>query len=302
MTKIINKYGSSETIRETLITEFNFKNYINFGTPIHKPFIDTTFIQWFIGFFEAEGSFLIWSTKNNSKRFGIEITQKDPKLMYKIRTSLGFGRVIEINKQYNNKYWRFYISDFNNLCRLIWLFNGNLITNKKNFQFKVWINEINKIKNKDFILLIRKVEIGFNNAWLSGFLEGDGGFYVKAKNIIRTNKNSSKAYNIKMKFYITQKNEKELLIKIKELFNIPTNIYQISNSYSTSKYNRLETSQLKSHLLIINYLDKYPFLGKRNIIFSRWKRLVGYRINKYPITNKSIIKLKRLILATKNYN
>nr|YP_010530152.1 hypothetical protein OOC95_pgp016 [Ulva torta]UXW92250.1 hypothetical protein [Ulva torta] len=293
---------SSETIRETLITEFNFTDYIQFGAPNHKSFIDTTFLEWFIGFFEAEGCFLIWYTKNNSKRFGIEITQKDPKLMYKIKKNLGFGRVTEINFKDNKKYWRFYSSNFENLCRLIILFNGNLITSNKNIQFKLWINEINKIKNKAFIVLERNLEPSFNNSWLSGFLEGDGGFYAKQKNFIRINKDGSKAYNIKMKFYITQKNEEKLLIKIKELLNISTNIYKISNNISNVKYNRLETSKLESHLLLIKYLDNYPFLGKRFITFSRWKRLLGYRVNKYPITPKSIIKLKRLILETKNIN
>lgn len=294
------KCRSSETIRETLITEFNFIDYTKFGSPNHKSFIDNIFLEWFIGFFEAEGCFLIWDTKNNSKRFGIEITQKDPKLMYKIKKNLGFGRVIEINLKDNKKYWRFYSSNFENLCRLIILFNGNLITSNKNRQFKLWVNQINIIKHKQFIVLQRNLEPRFNNAWLSGFLEGDGGFYAKEKDFIRINKSGSKSYNIKMKFYITQKHEEKLLTKIKELFNISTNIYKISNNISTIKYNRLETHKLESHLLLIKYLEKYPFLGKRFITFSRWKRLVGYRINKYPITPKSIIKLKRLILETKN--
>lgn len=300
--KIIKKCRSSETIRETIITEFNFIDYIKFATPSHISLIDNTFLEWFIGFFEAKGSFLIWCTKNYSKRFGVEITQQDPKLLYKIKKNLGFGRVTEVNFKDNKKYWRFYSSDFGNLCRLIILFNGNLITNKKNMQFQLWVNEINKIKHKNFIVLQRNLEPHFTNGWLSGFLESNGNFYVKEKNFIKINKDGSKAYNIKMKFYITQKNEDKLLIKIKQLLNIPINKYEISNKKSTINYNRLETSQLKSHLLLIQYLDNYPFLGKRFITLSRWKRLVGYKINKYPITPKSKIKLKRLILEIKNSN
>lgn len=291
--------GSSETTREILYTQFNFINYIRFGTVQHKPNPDPIFLEWFIGFFEADGCFLKWSDQEQKNRFGLEITQKDVQLMYKIRTGLGFGKVTEIVKDNNPIYWRYSVYDLKNLTRLILLFNGNLITVKKQKQFKIWVAEFNRRYNENIVFSNSKPEICFKNAWLSGFFEGDAGFWVKPKDIVRINKDKSQGYNIKMKFYITQKDEKELLNQIKHLFQIPSNIYQITNGSSTEKYNRLETSLLKSHLLLIQYLTKYPFLGKRQILFNRWKRVLGYRTKKYPITKKSIIKLQRLILNTK---
>lgn len=305
--------GSSETTREILLTQLDFKNYIRFGTPQHKPNPNTTFLEWFIGFFEADGCFLKWSDQKQKNRFFIEITQKDVQLMYKIRTQLGFGKVTKIVKQNNQIYWRYSVYDLKNLTRLIWLFNGNLITVKKQKQFQIWVAEFNKTHNSDILFSRKKPEICLKNAWLSGFFEGNAGFWVQSKDIVRINKDNSQSSNIgfpkennqalraciEMKFYITQKNEKELLNKIKHLFQIPSNIYQITNESVTETYNRLETSLLKSHLLLIQYLTKYPFLGKRHIIFNRWKRVLGYRTKEYPITKKSIIKLQRLILNTK---
>ena len=296
---IQNNIGSSETTREILYTQLNFINYIRFGRVQHKPNPNFIFLEWFIGFFEAEGIFLKWSDQEQKNRFGLEIIQKDVKLIYKIRTELGFGKVTEIVKDNNTTYWRYSVYDLKNLTRLIWLFNGNLITVKKQKQFQIWVAEFNKRYNQDFVFLKNKPEICFKNAWLSGFFEGDAGFWVKSKDIVRVNKDNSQSYNIKMKFYITQKDEKELLNQIKYLFQIPSNIYQITNGSLTEKYNRLETSLLKSHLILIQYLTKYPFLGKRQILFNRWKRVLGYRTKKYPITKKSIIKLQRLILNTK---
>ena len=319
------KIGSSETTREILLTQLDFENYIRFGTPQHKPNPDSVFLEWFIGFAEAEGCFLKWPDQRQKDRFAFEITQKDVKLMYKIRTRLGFGKVTEIVKTNNQIYWRYSVYDLKNLTRLIWLFNGNLITVKKQKQFQIWVAAFNKRYEKSIFatpLLVfvekisspsnktesfvsmsgvsdRKPEICFKNAWLSGFFEGDAGFWANPKEIVRVNKDNSQSYNIKMKFYITQKDEFELLNQIKHLFQIPSNIYQITNGHSNEKYNRLETSLLKSHLLLIEYLTKYPFLGKRQILFNRWKRFLGYRINNYPITKKSIIKLQRLILNTK---
>ena len=153
--------------------------------------------------------------------------------------------------------------------------------------------------NEGFIFSKRKPSVCFKNAWLSGFFEGDAGFWVNSKDIVRVNNSNDQFYNIKMKFYITQKDEKELLNQIKYLFQIPSDLYQITNGSSNEKYNRLETSLLKSHLLLCEYLTKYPFLGKRQILFNRWKRVLGYRINDYPITKKSCIKLQRLISNTK---
>ena len=331
------KIGSSETTREILLTQLDFENYIRFGTPQHKPNPDSVFLEWFIGFAEAEGCFLKWPDQRQKDRFAFEITQKDVKLMYKIRTGLGFGKVTEIVKTNNQIYWRYSVYDLKNLTRLIWLFNGNLITVKKQKQFQIWVAAFNKrydssifatplfvfverskfpfppsnitcgdikaLTNRRFVSMSdvsdRKPEICFKNAWLSGFFEGDAGFWANPKEIVRVNKDNSQSYNIKMKFYITQKDEEELLNQIKHLFQIPSNIYQITNGHSNEKYNRLETSLLKSHLLLIEYLTKYPFLGKRQILFNRWKRVLGYRINNYPITKKSIIKLQRLILNTK---
>lgn len=291
--------GSSETTREILLTQLDFKNYIRFGTPQHKPNPNTTFLEWFIGLFEADGCFLKWSDQKQKNRFFIEITQKDVQLMYKIRTQLGFGKVTKIVKQNNQIYWRYSVYDLKNLTRLIWLFNGNLITVKKQKQFQIWVAFFNKTHNSDILLRRKKPKICLKNAWLSGFFEGDLGFWVQSKDVVRRHKDNSQSYKIEMKFYITQKDEKELLNKIKHLFQIPSNIYQITNESVTETYNRLETSLLKSHLLLIQYLTKYPFLGKRHIIFNRWKRVLGYRTKEYPITKKSIIKLQRLILNTK---
>ena len=292
--------GSSETTREILLTQLDFENYIRFGTPQHRPHPNTVFLEWFIGFFEAkdhEGCFLKKIEKTNT--FCFEITQKDEGLIYKIRTMLGFGNVTRFVKENNEIYWRYSVYDLKDFTRLIWLFNGNLITVKKQKQFQNWILFFNKRYKKKFLFSKTKPEICFKNAWLSGFFEGNAGFWVKSKDIVIVNKEFSNNYNVYLSFYITQRDEKQLLNQIKHLFQISSDIYQITNTSSTENTNRLKTSLLESHLLLIQYLTKYPFLGKRKILFNRWKRVLGYRINNYPITKKSINKLQRLILNTK---
>ena len=100
-----------------------------------------------------------------------------------------------------------------------------------------------------------------------------------------------------MRFYLTQKDEELLLEEIRTLFQIPTNVYQITNGYSEMQYNRLETHVLSCHILLRDYLQIYPFLGKRKITLTRWNRLLNYRIFDYPVTEKSIKKVERCINA-----
>nr|YP_009367480.1 putative LAGLIDADG homing endonuclease [Sarcinofilum mucosum]ARK14460.1 putative LAGLIDADG homing endonuclease [Sarcinofilum mucosum] len=280
---------------------FDFRNYIQNGTPKHKPAVNIFFLQWFIGFFEAEGCFLYWKDRNVD-RFGIEITQKDPLLMYKIRTGLGFGKVIKYKKN-ETDYWRYYVNDFPNLVRCIFLFNGNLVTNRKNKNFLRWAENFNKAKKTNYRVQPRRTNcrVSFETAWLSGFLEGEGGFWVSAENFLYLNKDQNQTFKLKMKFFITQRDELELLKQIQAL--LPSNNSSITtfrNSSSANVYDRLESSRLDNHYQISNYLKKYPFLGRRSITLARWQRLLNYRLYEYPVTPKSIQKIQRLIDSTKN--
>lgn len=326
--------GSSETIRETSSKQFNFNQYLLLGTPQHKPNPDIHFLEWLIGFFEAEGCFLKWPSKNPCiDRFGIEITQKDPKLMYKIRTRLGFGRVTVYTRtgtssennplgiiQSEHVYARYYVHDVKNLERLIYLLNGNLVTEKKQNQFTSWLQAINKQRQnqskyvyslmnyqaqplqRSFISnkVAALVPIFMETAWLSGFLEGDGGFWVSSKSVVKHKKDGTKYFAIQMKFYLTQE-ELFILKSIACCFGFNnTCINRLTNGNSSKHYNRFETCSLKTHLELIDYLNQFPFLGKRSIQLKRWSRLVNYRIYDYPVTPKSIQKVVRLIKGTKN--
>lgn len=293
------RIGSSETTRETLLTPFCFKKYIELYAPQHKTNIDTTFLEWFVGFFEAEGCLLKWVDK--SLRFGIEITQKDGSLIHKMRSELGFGNVTEYKKRESSEtYWRYYAQNLESLTRLIFLLNGNLITEKKQDQFQIWLAEFNTSKKKEICFLPNRSDISLRDSWLSGFLEGDGGFWAKSKDLIRFNKKDNKPrYNIKMRFYVTQRGEISLLNLIKELFKIETKIHVITNGRTKEKYNRIETSRLDCHLIVVEYLKRYPFRGRRNVTFFNWERILQYRTSEYPITDKAIAKLRRLIEKTK---
>mgnify|MGYP000733765968 CR=1 FL=1 len=320
-----NYTRSSETIREILINQQKmikkqmskiqryqqtnkltasdccFKSYIQFGLCEHLKKPDIQFLEWFIGFFEAEGSFTSW-LDGKKKRVQVEITQKDPKLMYKIKKSLGFGNVTSYKKDHSQQtYWRYQTSKKEMLIRLIYLFNNNLITDQKFQKFQNFILKFNQIHNTNFVPIKNSHKISLNSAWLSGFLEGDGGFWATLlqPQIKRTQLKTG----LKIKFYITQKEEFVLLHQIKKLFEISSELNpKLTNGHTLIKYNRLETSNLKSLTKIRTYLETFKFYGQRQILLKRWCRLIDYKIKTYPYTKKSWIKLKRLVLATKNHS
>nr|AOC61652.1 putative LAGLIDADG homing endonuclease [Gloeotilopsis planctonica] len=295
--------GSSETLREILLTKskchFSFQEFIEKGTPKHKSKPDLKFLEWFIGFFEAEGCFLAWEGRGK-KRFGVEINQKDPGLMHKIRTRIGFGNVLSYQKANGETFWRFTIYNKVGLEAFLVLVNGNLITDKKRNLFQAWLRCFNDYFGTSYVFQTQKPCLSLENAWLSGFLEGDGGFYISPlKPLIKpiSSRNLLKFY---MKFYITQKEERALLENIASLFLIVSPIRTLTNGHSIYLYNCLETTQVTSLVLVLDYLEKHPFLGQRSIQLSRWKRMLPYLQMKYEnLTPKAFLKLQRLIQGTK---
>jgi hypothetical protein len=68
----------------------------------HIKITDVKFLQWFIGFSEGDGSFII------SKTYCSFIINQEIALLYNIRTRLGFGKVT-IYHQNGVKYGRYHV-------------------------------------------------------------------------------------------------------------------------------------------------------------------------------------------------
>lgn len=307
--------GSSETIREAL--NFDFADYYN-KKPKHIKNIDKLFLQWFIGFSEADGSFIILKSFK-IPRLCFSITQKNSKVLFRIKKNLGFGKV---KKFYQNGeyYYKFSVYKLENIERLIYIFNGNIILNKVFIRFSNWVIHYNMLCNHSLIIKTihlkkRKVCFNLDSAWFAGFIEGDGGFYAS----LTKNSNYKLNYRLRMKFYITQKDELLFLENVITLIhkkylesqyhkdNVNNEMIDIKTSkYITHLKNstyRLEISTEKYILIILNYLNKYPLQGEKNIFFLRWQRIF---LNKNMLknnalkSNQSFIRFKKLVESIKN--
>ena len=111
-------------------------NYFLYFQPEHVKSTPINFLEWFIGFSEGDGSFLV-----SKKQCSFVINQKNIKILYKIKATLGFGRVVKYT-QNNEIFGRYIVGDKENCERLFAIFNGNFVLNKTLIRFKNWAKRI----------------------------------------------------------------------------------------------------------------------------------------------------------------
>lgn len=302
VTKVLGKTdGTSETIREAA-SSFNFSDYEK-NKPQHIKNIDPLFLQWFIGFFEGDGSLITrHSTAKNKQpllKINFEITQsiRNIKLLYGIRKKLGFGKIIIFEKN-GNSYARWSTSKREHVFALLNLFNGNLILPKRQQQFEYIISQINFVWNSRFEIKPWSSQITLDNAWLAGFSDADAGFFTNIQNNFKGHRKSPDEfyYRLMTRFFITQEGDDSFLKTIQQLIGDDSKIYEISaGNNRTKKYNRLEITSVPGTEKLINYFVRFPLKGERRICFLRWARVFGYKKRGLSLNASSASKLARLI-------
>lgn len=305
--------GSSETLRKTT---FDFSEYKQNIVP-HKTNIDIHFLEWFIGFIEGDGSFIV----SNDRLFFI-IHQKEEKLLRYIRTNLGFGKVSKYKT-----HSRFIVADKCNVDRLICLFNGNLILDKTNTRFLYWLHarnaySINKLscfrftpyqKNPQEQLFKQEsahhstecehttnrstysVQANListylsESAWLSGFIDAEGCFNVVRSAAARY----SLGYRVRLRFIIDQKNELTILEQIRALLGSGV----ITQRKSVDGLYRFTSTNISSHEKLVKYLTRYPLRSIKKVSYMRFLSLLGYIRNRssLPWQGKVLKRVENLI-------
>jgi hypothetical protein len=311
--------GSSETTREAPLTHkqdennnFDFTEYIQNYAPSQIKDHDLRFLEWFVGFTEGDGSFFwrnVLDKRSNLAgiRIGFEITQKDPKILFKIKKKLGFGKVKpDHHKREDGRidtYWVYEASTFENLVRILTLFNGNLVLPKRRVQYENWIKAF-KAKNwlpihfeNKHLYIYNINKISTQNAWISGFIDAEGCFYAGAADSAKT---PNVLVKLSQKLHITQKNEFEdnfVLDQISKCFESPTVAKPFSvkrGSGREDEYYRVEIGSLKSHQNIVNYLQTFKLKTMKLISFYIWAKVVLIREKKEHLNRENFPKLVKL--------
>lgn len=224
--------------------------------------VDPHFLEWFIGFTEGDGSFYI-REDDGRLRLGWQVSQKDPKVLYLMQKTLGFGcvnsfqRIAPLEKQEletnnvateefldlknNNpdalydRYWTYAVYSQQDLLKMAWIFNGNIVLPKRRVQFNKWVKMGQHLKiiplnfqNKHENGSTGGPKPSLNSAWLSGFFDTEGCLYAG----IKSSAKPKKRLQLMQKAHLTQKNdygEKEILTEIGKIFQTKAKVNKVSN-------------------------------------------------------------------------
>lgn len=332
-------YNILQRLYVTKLSYFNNinLNLINFLNKLYK-ISNINLNEWLVGLTDGNGSFNIYFDLNNNKinfLYKITLTTKNIQLLYKIKTYIGNGSVINLS----NNIIEFKIKDKEVILnKIILLFDKYLLLTTKRFNYlnfkecllisnNLNISQLDKIlKIKDIYnksiennyisdawnLLLLKIKFNkltlnliykniniydvkliMSKSWLIGFIETEGSFFITYKSY-KYQQNINKLIH---SFSITQKLDYIILLSIKLILNIESNIKRISllNNLN-SDYFILETKNNKTINYIIKYFIKNNykslFLGMKSFEFRIWTR----SYYKYRGNYEKLLKIRDIMI------
>jgi hypothetical protein len=296
---ISNVFISKKNLSSLCETErkdkyFNFNFFISeYKRLINNNIPSFVFLTWLIGFAEGDGSFVV--SKRGDLSFFITQDSRDIQVLNMIKYTLGFGKIIKQGKTTS----RYVIQDKKGLYLIATLFNNNLVTYNKIYNFYNFLYALNKYNQKGIINLPyikflshnqfsfyiqnnfifrhydnlqNNILIGvlpnLNDSWLTGFIDSEGCFSVSISSI-------SSKFNIC--FDIAQKGK----------FNIPmlnhiSSLFQVGKVYNHSSkdcyYYRI--GGINDLNKIFNYLESFPLRTKKLKSYILWKKIYFKLLNK----------------------
>lgn len=122
-----------------------------------------------LGFYEGDGTLV-----NGKKSFHFSISQDEKYILDHIRGILGFGKV---RKYTNQEKWLFVVEDRDNIMKILYILNGNLVLNHRYNNLKNIISGFNirLFKGEPYHTIIKfkeqQVLPTLNDGWFSGFAD-----------------------------------------------------------------------------------------------------------------------------------
>jgi len=232
-------------------------------------------------------------------RFELNCSLKNQATIYYIKNKLGFGNIRKL-KFLDTIIIEYSVQDnVIDLLKLVKIFNGNLKCISKKQYFNLWYKKL-KVKLKKMNLLdllpayIDDIKtINLSNSWLLGYIDSRVFFYGrwhKSKKL----KEGKELYLCCIFWHLN----KDLLLKIKEVFNINNKIEE------KQKWNlpffKLVVDDVNEKNKICEYLIKFKLKTLKLEKYKNWKILLDFE-NNYKETGIQDIKkiqkyLDRLLL------
>jgi len=262
--------SSSETTREMSVLS---SSPVGSSASSYKNKHPAWFLEWLAGFCEGDGCFTVDSVNN---RLFFQIRQLDPKVLYVIKDYFGFGGVY----LGADGYYSYTVSAKQDILVLINVFNGALVLEKRNIQFKKWLDCYNQLFSSANPIAYKgpAAFTGLDNAWLCGFTDSDGSFGFK----VSADKARKYGCRVRVYWYVDQS---FALADLENMRSVLGFGYIEKKKLGASSYKpsvpgqayRFETMSVKDCLVLLDYFSLYkPIHPTRAIRFIRWKRVVAW--------------------------
>jgi hypothetical protein len=224
------------------------------------------FCSYLTGLIEGDGTILVPKTERSKKgrlnypSIQIAFDSRDLALALLIQKTLGFG---SLSKTKGVNAYRLTINNYSGLIALVKLLNGKFRTVKIN-DFNLLINFLNS-RFPTLNLIPEDLDLSplNSNAWLSGFIDADGHFFV------RLNKKS-----VTCGFELVQaiedkkgNNKKEIMFKLAEFLN--TELKLVNKDYCNNQNQYcIRLTSLECNLILSSYLHMFPLFSSKLLNFQ----------------------------------
>ena len=270
-------------------------------------------LMWFIGF--SEGRTALCFLYRDEKRLLFFLTQGEACVLYKVRKILGFGSVRKDQharfvrrsqedlatigakaprpKDWNRPYFRLVVSHREGIKKLIQLFNGRFVCQHRREQLFNWISLWNRLHPKECINYLESTaEPTLMNAWLSGFLDAEGGFSISIapRSSTSSMKSEAKRFRVRPRVFCDQKNEKEVLVAIARAFQAG----RVSARANDRTQFRWMVDTWKHVGKIKSYLNRYPLRTRKHLVYLRWMKIYYTVLRREHLTEHGFQKIRQL--------
>lgn len=245
-----------------------------------KPILDASFLDWFIGFVEGDGSFNCLKREDRTTaEYSLSIKQKDHRVLEYIRDQFGFGTIYS-----DTGYYKLVFQRREYLLQIIAICSGNMKLTPRLQLFETWavgvlddIKKSSRLRPKEVpwcSLLDQFSESPFSGkrnfidletAWLSGFMQAEGSFL--AEFFSPQKRSHPLGYQILVRVSFRQN---DALVPFGEL-------YARLGGHISKQGDKITLSSLTAVRQFQDYFTRFPMRGRKKIAQDRWFRVIRLR-------------------------
>jgi LAGLIDADG endonuclease len=190
---------------------------------------------------------------------------------------------------------------------MVKLINGYMRTPKIEALHRIikWYKDFDNISINPLGLDLSPIN---SNSWLAGFTDGDGNFAINITNRKKKGLITTKRIQVFFRIELRQNYHRdvsaiqggtsycEILIKIARYLGV--NLYSRSRIQKDKIFNSflVISHNIKSHIKVINYFDRFPLYSSKYLAYKDWKFVVELLIKREGkiLTNEEILEVEKV--------